>query len=149
MKQALTGFFKHHFEEPEFQYLMFSIVLLIVVPSFAQALSWGKLLMDITYLLVLVIASLYATSNFKELTFCIVLATILFVNYMANSSNVTIGVFRAVLNLVFFGFVFVKLVNFVLKEDDVDPNIIYACICGYLILGLLFGGMFAIIESLN
>ncbi|MEM6380506.1 MAG: ion channel, partial [Bacteroidota bacterium] len=147
IKVRLIRLFKQHFEEPEYIYLLLSILLLIMVPGFLNQISGGRLIMDINFLFVLLMGSIFTTSNFKELLFSLGLGLVIFGYYLTDVQSTPLGFLFAFLNLIFFGFIFMKLINFVLKEKVVDLNTVYACICGYFLLGIMATSVFAIIDA--
>lgn len=148
MSNRLVQIFQHHFNNPSYLYLMLSIVVLILLPGFSENLTIGRLLMDIAFGLVVLMVVIFTTSNFKEFAVGLFLGILIYSSFLINFDAISLGLISAALNIAFFGFAFIKVANFVLLEDEVDPNVIYACICGYFILGILAAPLFALIEGL-
>ncbi len=121
---------------------------LIIVPGLATMTNLGIILMDISYAMVIFIGALFVATSMRELIFSMGLGLTIFLLFALRDDQLSINFLNSFLTLIFFLFVFWKLVTFVLKEKEVNLHAIYASVSGYLILGVLAALLYAMIESI-
>lgn len=102
--------------------------------------------MNITYGLVLSMGVIHAGTNRREFFLFGLLASLVFGLFLYEQKNIIFSVANAVLTLLFFSLVFVKILRYILL-NPVGVNEIFACITGYLVLGVLGAPLFFIIEK--
>ena len=121
----------------------------MVVPPFAGRLSSGFILINILLGLIIFTGALYASSNAKDFLVGLFIGGTGFLIYLLNDdSNITLGLLNAIFIFIFFQFLLWKVVFFILKTEEVDANAIFACISGYLILGIGAAPLFVLINQL-
>ncbi len=128
----------HNYHHPNYFAFMVALILLLIVPPFSEIFSLGWVFLDVIFALVILLGAIYTTMSKRELIFSLFLGTIACGLFIFNdgTSN-TIGFISAITNLLFFTYLFIKILQFLFKEKNVDVNTIFACISGYLILGIL------------
>ncbi|MEL7122678.1 MAG: ion channel [Bacteroidota bacterium] len=127
---------QHHFYNPNYLYFLISLVLLILVPPFASLSVSGQLIFKLTFALVLLMGSFYVSTSYIEMFIAMVLSTFIFIFFIQNEEQV-FNLIATFSNLLLFGFLFVRLMTYLLKRDRVDTNSLYASISAFLVLGIV------------
>ena len=132
-----------------FQFLFLTLVSLIVTPPYLEMLgvrgvSWA-------ILAVVLLASLYlVANNRKQLFVGVVLAV---PTLGLNLSREVLGhsetfYFSMVMSIVFLVYIEIFLLRFFLLKQRVTQDMIFAALCAYIIMGVIFSFIFICIESL-
>ena len=140
---------QYHFHHPNYLYFMVSLILLLIVPAVApMASTTGTILMEATYGFVILMAAIYTTSNMRELTIASSLGGIVFLLFVINNGDIPphLSWINGILTFAFFLFVLWELLKFVLRAKEVDANVVFACISGYLVLGIVGAPLCAMIN---
>ena len=133
--------------EARLQFLLVALVILIVVYPLIQ----GMLVLNVLLTAVLLTA-FYAVSRHRRqrvvalllgVPWCIVLWV-----YQWGPDHVALAVVGPALGALFFGYVTQVLLRHVIRADRVDADMIYGAIAGYLLLGLVWAMLYAVIEAL-
>lgn len=116
---------------------MISLVLLIMAPALAMTSSEGRLVLEVLFGIVILIGAFFVTTSFKELLGALLLGGLLFWTFLRGMANPSFSVMSVFTNLTFFGFLFWKLMRYLLQTREVTANGLFACISAYLILGIM------------
>lgn len=127
----------YHFHHPNYLYFLISLVLLIIAPPLAMISISGRLVIEILFGLVILMGAFFVTTSFKELVLTLALGGFLFLSFLEGMSDPSFSVVSVFANLFFFGFLFWKLINYILRSEEVNANSLFACISAYLILGII------------
>ncbi len=137
-----------HYHQPNYLYFLLSLVLLILLPPFAELLEVGELLVQITFGVVVFMSVLYTTTSTKETVLYFILGALLYTLFLYAQSIREFGLLNVVLMFVFFSLVFIKIVRYILKSKAITVNDVYACVSGYLVLGIMAAPNLFLIEQL-
>lgn len=149
MSKHLKALIRHYFNEPNYLFLLVSMVILIVLPPFAVEFQYTLPLMNITYGVVILMAAIFTSSSYRELFILFVLGAILYTAFLFSQHSGDFGLINAILSLAFFSFVFVKILQYILRKGEITLNDVYACVCGYLILGIVATPFISLISQLS
>ncbi|MEM9525300.1 MAG: potassium channel family protein [Bacteroidota bacterium] len=138
--------YKINTKDPNYLYFLFSLVLMLVLPPLTPRLYAGLLIVNLTYGLVLVMSVVYAGTNARDFFLLGLLAAVMYGLFLYESKNVYFSSLSAALTLVFFSIILLKILRYILL-NPIGVNEIYACITGYLILGVLGAALFFIIDQ--
>lgn len=127
----------YHFHHPNYLFFLISLLLLILVPPFADLSASGRLAFEVSYGIVLLAGSIYVATSFTEMAYCLVLGTVSFLAFIQNLDNPTFNLLGVLTNLLFFGFLFIRLLIYLLRSSTVNVNSLYAGIAAYLVLGIV------------
>jgi hypothetical protein len=134
------------FFEARLQFLLVALVALLVVHPLIQ----GTLVLNVMLTAVLLTA-LYAVSPHRRqrvvalllgIPWCIGLWL-----YQWDPDYVALAVVGPGLGVLFFGYVTRVLLRHVIRADRVDADMIYGAVAGYLLLGLIWAMLYALIET--
>ena len=145
--RRLSKFLEYHFHNPNYLYLLCSLVTLILLPPLATLFQAGVVLLDISLGVVILMATLYTTQNFKEFFFLTLLGAIVFILFILGQNSIPFQFINSILFLVFFFMVFSKIFNNLLRSKGITVNEVFASIAGYLILGIVAAPFFFLLES--
>ena len=149
MINLLKKHLHYHFHHPNYLFFFIILILVIVIPPFAALISSGMVFIEILFGLVIFTGALYASSSTKDFIIGLAIGGTGFLLYVLNRGNsVTLGLMNAFFIFIFFQFILWKVVDYVLKTKEVDVNAIFACISGYLILGIGAAPLFLLIHEL-
>lgn len=146
MLQQIRRFFQHHFEHPNYLYFLISLILMLILPSMASFVVFGSLLLKITYAMVVIMACIYTSKSYRDLVALAVLGVSAFILFILNVEYNLIFVFSPFFTLTFFGFVFIRLMQYVFRPKAVGLNDIFALCAGYLILGIIAAPFFFMLD---
>ncbi len=136
------------FDHPNYVYLLIALVALIINGAVSLKFEHSHLFMDISYAIVIFLGPFYSSSNFRSFTFHFILGIVIFsfYYYQVHTSQLG-GSLGALFTLTFYYLLLHKLVSYVWKQKLVTLNVVFAAICGYLVLGITAGVVFMFIES--
>ncbi len=137
MIDSIKKYLSHNFHNPNYFWLMVVSILIVLVPPFLEMIDYGNVILNLLFGVLMFIGAIYNTTHFKELIFCCIIGLTGFTLFVLNE-YIGLGweVASMLLNLFFFLYLFVKLMFFLLKEEEVDRNTIFACISGFFLLGI-------------
>ena len=149
MKDFIRRQFQFHFNHPNYLYFLGSIVLMLLVPPFAEIYQGGSLLMNITFGLILLMSVIYTTSNYQQLVRYGILAIFLYCLFLINNRERSfLHYIHPLTTLLFFSLVFKNIVTYILKTKQIGLNEIYACISGYLVIAIIAAPHFYLVGQI-
>ena len=128
---------QYHFHHPSYLYFMISLFLLIMAPALSMTSSSGTLALDLLFGLVIFMGAFFVTTSFKELIFALLLGGLLFWTFLRSTANPSFSALNILVNLTFFGFLFWKLMSYMLQSKKVTADSLFACVSAYLLLGII------------
>lgn len=139
----------HHFHHPNYLFFMIILIMIIVLPPFALLMDAGIFLIEVLFGLVILTGALYASSTTTQLIISLAWGGIGFLFFVINrDQDRALGLLNALFIFSFFLFILWKIVGYVLRTKEVNANSIFACISGYLVLGLSAAPLFLMINRL-
>lgn len=135
----------------KFLFLLVSLLLLFFFYPFFQRTTAGFIILDIVFLVIL-LSSIFSVSERKNIFSVSLLlagtgfgATVL--NYFVK--NVALQLVSASLYGLFFAVMAVTILSVIIKTKKVTTETIYASICVYLLLGIIWTMLYAITEIIE
>lgn len=116
---------------------------MILVPPFATFFERGSILVDINYGLVILMAIIFTSTSFKELLVFLFLGSTAYLLFILDQSPDIVSAFISIL---FFTLIFVKMMNYIWQSKKISLNDVFACISGYLVIGIIAALLFYMIE---
>ncbi|MEM8906740.1 MAG: ion channel [Bacteroidota bacterium] len=147
MKETIYKYLERHYKNPNYLYFLVSLLFMLVIPPLAPLIENGAILFNITYGLVLFMGAFYTSTDSREFAVFLLVGGIVYVLFLNEQTTVYYSLLNAGLTFLFFSLIFLKLVRYILYSDDIDINEIYACVSGYLILGIVAAPLFYLIEQ--
>ncbi len=141
----------HAVERIRFTTLLLALVLLIFIAPFFIGSDWGAWFIS-SFLALVLIAIIFLTLEKRYLIpYAILFALI--VEAINISSLVTDIVWLSViylpLSMLFFSFAIVLIVKHVFRQREITLDLIFAALCVYLLLALVYASAFELIELLS
>ncbi len=136
----------HFFHNPNYLYLSLILSSLVILPPFTEYTSGGILLMRINYGLVIFLCTFYLASDTREFLLFLFWGIIIFLCFLFPNLHLTTEFSGMFMTFLFFLFVFKRMVFYILTHNEVNQNVIFACISGYLILGITAGMLFYLMN---
>lgn len=132
-----------------FAYLLAALLLLIAIHPFFVGSVWESLLLDSFFSLV-VLTSVFAVSpatTTRVVVFVLAVPVLgsRWLVYLLPVEAVT--AFGLVAGAAFVAFVVVRILLYVLRQTTVTSDTVFAALCVYLLFGLCWGLVFALIEQ--
>jgi hypothetical protein len=139
------------FLKGRFLFLLVSMLLLFFFYPFFERSTAGTLILDIVFLFIL-LSSIYAISERKNVFFILlVLAFVGFgltvLNYFLMTASFRLVIVSAY--GLFFAVMAVAILSIIIKAKRVTTETIYAAICVYLLLGVIWMMLFSAIEIIE
>ena len=144
---SVKQFFHHHFEQPNYLIFLISLVLLLLLPALAPLLALGNVLLRITYGLVILMACIYTSKSYRDLKLLGILGIVNFVVFLFYSHSEFASIINPMVTLLFFGFVFTRLMQYVFSPKAVTINDVYALSAGYIIIGIIAAPFFTLANA--
>ena len=144
--EHLSKFFKYHFEHPNYLYFLVSLIMMLIIPSLANFLPFSGLILECSFGLVILMASIYTSRSYKDLRLLIIVGSSLFVLFVLYQQYQFVPLLNPLLTVVFFGMVFWRLMRYVFSPKSVQLNDVLALSAGYLVLGIMAAPCFYVIE---
>ena len=149
MKDFVLKKLQFHYNNPNYLYFLLGMVLMLLAPPIAEIYHGGAIFLNLTYGLILLLSVIYTTSNYQQLMGYGFLAIFLYFLFLINNNERhSIHYIQPLTTLIFFSLVFKNIVNYILKAKEIGLNEIYACISGYLILGVIATPHFYLVEHI-
>jgi hypothetical protein len=129
-------------------YLFISLLLLFFFHPFVQRTALGTHILDIVFLVIL-LSGIYSTSeNRKIFVISLVLASAAFGSTILNYFLLTVSLRLVAVGAygLFFVLMAGTILSTIMKAKKVTTETIYASICVYLLLGIIWTMLFSIIE---
>ena len=138
--------FNRYFHNPNYLYFLISLFLLIILPPFIYTSSIGKFSFEIIYGVTLILGSIHITRNYWELFSSLLLSITVFILFLLNINTFTLGVVSSVLSTALFSLFFINLIKYIVNMKWVNANVLFACISGYILLGIVSSMLFNLLN---
>jgi voltage-gated potassium channel len=145
MKQKIAKAIHYHFHNPNYAILLASLFLMIILPP-VSTLHTGLIVLKVSFGFVILIACIYTAISYRDLIFLLAIGTLEFVLFLRYTENHQSSIFTPIVTLVFFTYVFVRIIKYVFQDRAISANDIFALSCGYLILGIIATPFFYFIS---
>lgn len=135
----------------QFTYLLVSMGLLFVLSPFLTGIVWAEATTDV-FLTLLFLSAIYAVKRDHPLfTVEAGLAVLLVVLrwWYHFTLDSTLALLTTLTGALFFVLVAISIIVFVFKVDTVTGDTIAGSVCAYLLLGLAWAYIFALLAALN
>jgi hypothetical protein len=138
----------------KYQLLLLALgLLMIVYPLLRGALS-TRLLLDALLTLVFLAAffMIFSENRFRRLAVVLAVPTLVgaWIDYaVPGLPRIPLLVGFHLVATGLFGFTIAALLSAIHKQESVSADAIYGALCGYLLIGLTFGHLYSLTESLN
>lgn len=133
--------------EARLQFLLVALVTLIVVYPLIQGLLVLNVLLTAVLLTAFYAVSRHRRQRVVALLLGVPWCIVLWVDQWG-PDHVALAVVGPALGALFFGYVTQVLLRHVIRADRVDADMIYGAIAGYLLLGLVWAMLYAVVEAL-
>ena len=149
MDDSFRNRLQGYFDNPQYLYLLIALVLLLANGAISlkfERLSW---LRDISFGIVIFLGPFYASQSYASFIRHFALGIVLFMFYECSLSNTYWGtIVIPIMMFTFFCLLFHKVINNVWRQAVISFNTLLSVICGYLILGIMSGFIFKLIDLL-
>lgn len=134
-----------------FSALLFSIVLIFALRPFLEGFVKINILTDL-FLLVTLLSAIYAVSP-RRSSFLIAVA-LAFPYFILEWSAYLVSAplvrdLAKLFGALFTGYVLVFILSFIVHQEEVTAEVIKAAVCGYFLIGLMWGFVYLFLESLQ
>ena len=146
MKQKIAKAIHYHFHNPNYAILLASLFLMIILPPVSTLYTSLTIVLEISFGFVILIACLYTASSYRDLTFLFIIGALQFILFLRYTEGHQSSILNPIVTLVFFTYVFVRIVRYVFQDRAISANDIFALSCGYLILGVIAAPFFYFIS---
>jgi voltage-gated potassium channel len=140
-------------KEPSWRFanLLATLLLLIAIHPFAAGFDWEPLALDV-FLTLVVVAAALAVSRSTSLqilafTFGLPVLGSRWLDHLFPAHE--LRMFGLATGAAFLGYVFVRVLAHVLRQATVTSETLYAALCVYLLFGLFWGLVFALLEQVS
>lgn len=124
---------------------MVSILLLLILQTVLEGSKYGYILLNTVSTIVLILGVYAVGSSKKRLIILVLLGLPWFISEWAFAkSDRTIFV-----SMLFFIFVTVTILEHILKSKEVTADTLYAAVCVYLLLGIMWASIYGVLEYLT
>lgn len=134
-----------------FMFLLVSITLMLALRPFLEGLVGVTLLMDV-FMTLIVLSGVYAVRQ-NNLLFSISMVFALpalgahWMRYFVDASSfLLVG---EIFSALFFTFIVIVCTHHLFTQKRVTPDVIAGGVCGYLLIGLMWGAFFMILDTLQ
>ncbi len=150
MFQRIRQILNHHYHNPNYLFLLITLVIMIAIPPLGVLFEGGIYLVQFTYALLIMTSVIYTTGSIQEVLLGIVLGGAALILFLINpfSDDWRFNLLSAILNFLFFCYIFIELNRFLIREEVVELNTVYASISGYLILGIIGAPLFSALWNI-
>ncbi|MDG1039583.1 MAG: ion channel [Polaribacter sp.] len=142
IKKVVTTYFYN----PNYAYFLASLVLLILLPPFIFKSFLGILSFKIIYGIVLFLGSFHITQNLKQLLLSVILSALVYLSFLLNIESYTLGVYSLFLSTALFTLFLIHLIKYIISMKKVNANSLFACISGYILLGIVASFLFTLLN---
>ena len=140
---------KYPFYRQRFIILFFFLMVIYLISPFAEHSGLG---LSLIYHMIFIFSMFSAAYSVCQLRWQVLVAVILGVPtlvtiilmYVLNEPRV--GLVLAILYVIFYGYVAATMLSYVVREQLVSANTIFASLCVYFLLGLIFAMVFVVVE---
>lgn len=137
-----------------FTYLTKSLILLIVVYPYVQDNTWGQIILSLLATLVMIMSVIAVGDKKRHTIIAIILALPWFLILLSKFPIVPIGsTMMAKGEIVFafllFAYTTYRILMHIIKSREVTPEILFASISVYILIGLTWATVYIIINTYN
>lgn len=134
-----------------FFFLLVSLMVFIFLGPFLGSDEQGLSLLDGLFTAVLILSAYSASEKkaFLPVLLAILLASVAVIWVGHFRQSVSLTVVRFILSIVFFGLIGGTILSYTLRDERVDFDKICAALCSYLMLGLVWAILYALLEFLD
>ena len=143
---TLEKYFKHHFNNPNYLYFFVSLILMLVIPALAPYVVFGRLLMEIMYALVILLACVYTSRSYRDLRLFGLIGIVSYALFILFDQFNVASIFLPITTGLFFGLVLIRLIQYVLEPRRMEVNDILALCSGYIVLGVMATTFFSVLD---
>ena len=134
----------------KFSFLLASLLLLIIVHPFLE--TDGPISVTGIFLTVIMVAGIYSVVNDRGfLTIALLLAVPALLSRVLLHFTLVpwLVIVDFVSDMLFFGFNTYTILSHILRQRTVTADMIYGAACGYLMLGIVWGFVFSLLEFVH
>lgn len=148
MPRLLAGFLRRRFVEDRFLFLLISILSLLLISPLIRIFVQKSLLFDV-FSTAILLSGVYAASRKKvSYRLAVALAIPMLVSTWV---SVAVGSRTSVLlsdffTIVFLGFTVVVIFGYIAQVHEITADAIYGAVAVYLLIGILWGYLYAFLE---
>jgi voltage-gated potassium channel len=141
-----------HLLAKRYRTLLIALVAMILIPSFFVHSKWGN---EVAFILnsVVVLLCIYSVQESKkQLYYGVTLAMIVILinQFGIFKDSATINFYLSFfVYIIFYAFVVYKLLKLIAKTNNVKVGVLYAAVIVYLLIGIIGGYLFMLIENAN
>lgn len=130
-----------------FAVFLFLLLCLIIIPPYFEKLEWLNFVWQAVLTAVLLWALFAVTSNRRAMLFAIVLLVPTVVStWLDNTTNTNIAYIDNFTNIIYFGLICAYLAIFIAQSRRVNTEVLFASMCLYISLAVLWAGIFTNLE---
>lgn len=147
ISQNPPGWFRVH----RFLFLLVSMVLLLVLYPFVEDCIGISFLMDIFFSMVL-LSGIYAVSERKWFVVFALLTALpsFFAGWCNHFLKIpSLFLIYEICSALFFGFAAIIIIRHLFRENEITADLIIGAICGYLLIGLMWGCIYSLLEAMQ
>lgn len=133
----LSEHIQEHFEHPKYLYFLISLVLMLILPPVASLIYLGNILLYIMYGLVILIACVFTSKSYRDMAMLGAWGTIVLILFALHENAGFTSLLNPLATLIFFGLIFIRLMQYVFTPKSVTLNDVFALCAGYLVLGVI------------
>lgn len=124
---------------------MISIILLLILSAVLEGYKYGYLVLNTTSTIVFILGIYAAGKNKRNVIVLILLGLPWFLSeWIFTESPDTIFI-----SVLFFTFITGTITAHIIHSDEVSVDTLYAAVCAYLLLGLLWASLYGFLEHLS
>ncbi len=124
---------------------MVSIILLLILLAVLEGTKYGYIVLNLLSTLVFLLGVHAVGGSKKRLIILIILGLPWFISeWTFTESNRTIF-----MSMLFFIFITVTILEHILRSKDVTADTLYAAVCVYLLLGIMWASIYGVLEYLT
>lgn len=123
---------------------MCSILILLILAAILEGFQYAHLVLN-TFSLVVIIAGTYAASATKR---SLIILSVLALPWLFSEWFFMTSTKPVFLSFFFFLYVTLTLLEMIFKSKEITQNTLYGAVCVYLMLGILWASIYALIDKL-
>lgn len=129
-------------------FLIVLLFFLIAYPYFHLKFPDQIAVVELFFAMLMIAGVSLLISHKKLLIFMSSLAVLILLGILisGHTENILFLTLTMLIELIFFGCIFASLINFIYSQEKVTLNKLYAAVTSYLVLGILFALIYAIIA---
>jgi hypothetical protein len=151
MSKGFFYTFRCNFARGKFLYFLISILFYILLSPFLKDFSGIHILLDI-FISAVLLSGIYAVSKGKYDTVIMVMfvfPTMVLIWILHFIELPSLALFSNCLSILFFGYMIIRILNFIFKSETVTTDVIFAAIVVYLLIGVIWATIFRSLEAIH